>query len=351
MSDTQRWTRIGTLAAFSMLLGYAETFIPIPLPGVKLGLANIAVLVELACGDALGAAYIALIKVLASGFLFGSPLTMLYSTAGTLLSLAGMIPLSHLRTLRLWMVSVVGALLHEVGQLFVAQLMLKTTSIWYTLPVLMVAGCVTGIICGLLAESLRTTLPREDEFGEKHPTEERLQPQRPNARTIIPFIALVTFAIIVLHVDDIPALALCAALAIIAFVVSGTKMSSLARMLVPLATVGILTFALQLLTDPTIAALASARASLSFGSLVVASRAFMAIIDLGNLTGTIAWLVSPLTRLGMQTSGFVLAFDVAVRLIPVVSDLVKEERLELRELRSRLPVLIHEVCLRAATLS
>lgn len=350
MNDAMRWTRVGTLAAFSMLLGYVETFIPIPIPGVKLGLANVAVLAELACGDVAGATSIALIKVLASGFLFGSPLTMVYSAVGTLLSLGGMIPLSRLRTLRLWMVSVVGALLHEVGQLFVAQMLLKTTAIWYTLPILMVAGCVTGVICGLLAESLRASLPQDDELGEIHPNAEKLLPQQPSAQTLVPFSVLAAFAIIVLHTSDIATLALCMALSLVALMASDASASSLVRMLVSAATAGALTFVLQLLSNPELAACDATRACLSLGSLVMASSAFATAIDLDNLTGTIAWLIAPLTRMGMHTEGFVLAFDVAIRLVPVMADLIKGERLELRELRSRLPVLVHEVCLRAATL-
>lgn len=64
--EAHRWVRIGVLSALAMLLGYAETFIPIPIPGVKLGLANIAVLVALDGHDISGAFAISAIKVLST---------------------------------------------------------------------------------------------------------------------------------------------------------------------------------------------------------------------------------------------------------------------------------------------
>ena len=104
LSESERWTRIGALSALAMLLGYLETFVPIPIPGVKLGLANVAVLIALAEGDVWGACWVGVVKVLAAGLLFGSPVTMAYSAAGTLLSLLVMAPLSRLRTMSMWMV-------------------------------------------------------------------------------------------------------------------------------------------------------------------------------------------------------------------------------------------------------
>ena len=132
--DATSWARAGMLAALAIVLGYLETFIPIPIPGVKLGLANIAILIALAQGDQRGAVAVGTIKVLASGLLFGNPLTMAYSAAGTALSLLVMLPLSHLETLHLAMLSVAGAVAHETGQLLVAQLVLGTPLVWYSAP-------------------------------------------------------------------------------------------------------------------------------------------------------------------------------------------------------------------------
>ncbi|MBQ9057688.1 MAG: Gx transporter family protein [Atopobiaceae bacterium] len=153
LSDAQRtrWARTGVLAAFALALSYLETFIPIPIPGVKLGLANLPVLLSLAQHDRIGACYIAAIKVVAAGLLFGSPVSLAFSAVGTAMSLAVMAALSLLPTMRLEMVSVVGALAHEAGQLVVAMLILGTPLVWYSAPVLAVAGSVCGLVLGVVA--------------------------------------------------------------------------------------------------------------------------------------------------------------------------------------------------------
>ena len=94
----RRWARVGILAALALVLSYIEMFIPlpVPVPGIKLGLANIAVLMALEVLDVKSAAAVALVKVLASGFLFGNPVMMLYSAGGTVLAFAVMAALCRL---------------------------------------------------------------------------------------------------------------------------------------------------------------------------------------------------------------------------------------------------------------
>ena len=162
-AERARWSRTGALAAVAMLLGYLETFVPIPIPGVKLGLANVAVLLALAQHDRAGAAWIAIIKVLAAGLMYGNPLTLAYSAAGTALSLAVMLPLSLLPTLHVTMLSVIGALAHQTGQLLVAQAVLGTPLVWYSAPALVIAGVVTGALSGSIAARTRTLLAQAPE--------------------------------------------------------------------------------------------------------------------------------------------------------------------------------------------
>ena len=168
------WTRVGMLAALAIILGYLETFVPIPIPGVKLGLANIAVLIALGQHDARGAFGIAVIKVLASGLLFGSPVMMAYSATGTLLAFVVMAPLAPLPTMHIVMVSVVGALAHEIGQLLVAMLLLGTPLVWYSAPLLEVAGCVTGALCGIVAARTIELLERGEELAKTSSTQAAL---------------------------------------------------------------------------------------------------------------------------------------------------------------------------------
>ena len=177
--DPTRAYRIGVLSALALLLSYAETFVPIPIPGVKLGLANVPVLMALSESDARGAASIAAIKVLAQGFLFGSPLTLAYSLAGTTLSLLLMVPLSRLRTMRLWMCSIAGAVAHEMGQLAVAALVLKTPAVLYLTPVLSVAGIACGAISGVLASRLTAVWPHDLGLDESQIILPDVTPARP----------------------------------------------------------------------------------------------------------------------------------------------------------------------------
>ena len=94
---------------------------------------------------------IALIKVLAAGFLFGNPVMMLYSLGGTLLAFASMAALSRIHGLSVVLVSIVGAVLHNVGQLGVASVILGTPAVWASLPLLVIAAGVTGALSGVAA--------------------------------------------------------------------------------------------------------------------------------------------------------------------------------------------------------
>ena len=151
--DARSWARVGALGALALVLGYIETFIPlpVPIPGIKLGLGNIAVLAALELLDVKSAACVAAVKVLAAGLLFGNPLMMLYSAGGTALAFAGMAALCRIPGLSVVLVAMVGAILHNIGQLVVAMLVLGTPLVWYSAPALILAACVTGAITGVAA--------------------------------------------------------------------------------------------------------------------------------------------------------------------------------------------------------
>lgn len=160
LDEARRWARVGVLAALALVLGYVETFIPlpVPVPGIKLGLGNIAVLVALVMLDWRSAAAVAAIKVLAAGFLFGNPLMMAYSAAGTALAFCAMALLVRIPGLSVVLVAVMGAILHNVGQLAVASLVLGTGLVWATAPVLVIAACVTGALTGAAVRYTLVTL-------------------------------------------------------------------------------------------------------------------------------------------------------------------------------------------------
>ena len=156
--EARKWATVGMLAAMALVLSYAETFVPIPLPGVKLGLANAVVAVALALIDFKSGCCIAAIKVLATGFLFGSPIMMAYSAAGTLLATLTMGLLIRLLGGDLVLATVAGALMHITGQLAVAWLMLGTPLVWYSAPILVLASSITGVATGMVAKKLASPL-------------------------------------------------------------------------------------------------------------------------------------------------------------------------------------------------
>jgi heptaprenyl diphosphate synthase len=90
------------------------------------------------------------IRIVLVGFTFGNMFSLMYSLAGGLLSGAGMIVLKNVCRARLVSVSVVGALLHNLGQLIVAMIVLDSSSLFYYLVVLWIAGAVAGTFLGLI---------------------------------------------------------------------------------------------------------------------------------------------------------------------------------------------------------
>lgn len=148
----QRLSRTALLAAAALVLGFLETMIPLPgaLPGMKLGLSNVAVVVALFQLGTRPAAEVAAVKVLATGFLFGSPLMIAYSASGTLLAFATMLLLKQLQ-IGVVAVSLAAAVAHNVGQLLAAAWFLGTGAVLLTAPFLAAAACVTGCATGLVA--------------------------------------------------------------------------------------------------------------------------------------------------------------------------------------------------------
>ena len=141
----------GMMTALAFLLSYVETLIPLNLgvPGVKLGLANLASIVSLYLLGA-GAAAIALVRIVLVGFTFGNLSMMLYSLAGAAVSLLLMVVFRRLDWFGVTGVSILGGAGHNIGQLIVAALVVENASLFYYLPVLLAAGTAAGALIGLL---------------------------------------------------------------------------------------------------------------------------------------------------------------------------------------------------------
>lgn len=142
----------GLLVALAFILSYVEALVPINLgiPGVKLGLANLVVLIALYTLDLRWAFTISVVRIVLAGLTFGGLFSMLYSLAGGLLSFVVMALLSRKNLLGTVGVSICGGVAHNIGQLLMAMLVLETGSVWYYFPVLLISGSVAGVLIGLL---------------------------------------------------------------------------------------------------------------------------------------------------------------------------------------------------------
>ena len=143
----------GVFTALALIFSYVESLIPIQLgiPGVKLGLANLIIVIELYKMRLSEVFLLSIVRILLSGFLFGNYFSILYSLAGGLLSLVVMALLKKTGDFSVMGISMAGGVSHNVGQLVVAMLVVETFSVGYYLPVLLVAGLVTGFLIGVAA--------------------------------------------------------------------------------------------------------------------------------------------------------------------------------------------------------
>lgn len=146
----------GIFVALAFVFSFVEVLIPISLgiPGIKLGLVNIVVLTALYALGPKEAFFISCVRIVLVGFTFGNMASLLYSLAGGLLSWLVMCLLKKIKGFSMIGVSLAGGISHNIGQIFVAALMLKTTSVIYYLPVLLIAGTITGILIGILGGML-----------------------------------------------------------------------------------------------------------------------------------------------------------------------------------------------------
>lgn len=143
---------MGLFAAIAIIFGYVESLIPFfaGIPGIKLGLANLAVLFILETYTWKEAALVSMVRILVIGFMFGNMFSILYSMAGAALSLTVMTLMKRFSGFSILGVSVAGGVSHNIGQLIIAALIVENTSLFYYAPVLLISGVITGILIGIL---------------------------------------------------------------------------------------------------------------------------------------------------------------------------------------------------------
>ncbi|MGN1141839.1 MAG: Gx transporter family protein [Oliverpabstia sp.] len=151
------------LAALAMIFSYVETLIPVNfgIPGIKLGLANLVVVVGLYFLPPGQVLMISLTRILLIGFLFGNGMSILYSLAGGILSFIVMLLLKKIKGFSIIGVSVAGGVAHNVGQILVAACVVENLKLFYYFPALLVSGTITGILIGIVSNRVLPVVQRE----------------------------------------------------------------------------------------------------------------------------------------------------------------------------------------------
>lgn len=149
----QRVAYFGMFTALALIFSYVETLIPIHfgIPGVKLGLANLIIVVALYKMKLWETCTLSIVRIVLSGFMFGSLSSILYSLAGGVLSLIAMSLLKKTGKFSVMGVSIAGGVSHNIGQLIIAMLVVETFSVSYYFPVLLISGLITGAVIGVVA--------------------------------------------------------------------------------------------------------------------------------------------------------------------------------------------------------
>ena len=152
----QKTAHMGMFLAAALICSYIESLIPINfgIPGIKLGLTNIVVLLMLYLTGTKEAFTISMLRILLAGFLFGNAFSIVYSLSGGMLSFGVMYLLKRLNKLGVVTVSVAGGICHNIGQILFAAILVNNINIMYYVPVLIVSGSVTGFLIGILSQEM-----------------------------------------------------------------------------------------------------------------------------------------------------------------------------------------------------
>ena len=164
MRRSKKVAFLGLCVSLALVLAYVEVLIQplVPgIPGIKMGLPNIIIIFLLYRRGASSAIGVSLLRIFLVSILFGNVMALLYSLAGGILSLGVMILLRKLNFMSEVGVSVAGGVMHNVGQILAAMLLLETTELAYYLVVLTVTGTIAGILIGLCGSLLIRKIPKK----------------------------------------------------------------------------------------------------------------------------------------------------------------------------------------------
>lgn len=165
---TKRVALTGLLVALAMILSYVESLFPpfVAVPGMKLGLTNLVVLIALLCMGAGYAFGINVVRIVLVALTFGNLFSMLYSLSGGLTSFLVMVLLKKSGKFGPMGISAAGGVAHNVGQILVAMFVLETGKLLYYLPFLCLSGTVAGLAIGILGGEVARRLLRTKVFKD-----------------------------------------------------------------------------------------------------------------------------------------------------------------------------------------
>lgn len=160
---TKKTAYLGVFLALALVCSYVESLIPFyfGIPGVKLGLTNVVVILMLYVMGTKEAVTVSVLRILLAGFLFGNVFSILYSLAGGLLSFLCMALLKRTGKFKIISISAAGGITHNLGQIVVAAIVVENINLFYYFPVLLLAGIITGILIGIAAQEILLRLPMQ----------------------------------------------------------------------------------------------------------------------------------------------------------------------------------------------
>ncbi len=152
------------LAALALIFSYIEAILPLSsgIPGVKLGIANLVIIIALYILGFRYAMTINVIRILVAGLLFNGAFGAMYALAGGVLSLTVMFLLKKTGLFSTVGISMAGGVTHNLGQLLIAVAIVATPKLFYYFPVLLFSGMISGILIGIVAHMVLKKLPTKD---------------------------------------------------------------------------------------------------------------------------------------------------------------------------------------------
>lgn len=169
MNKNSKIAKMAMLVALAMIFSYVESLIPINfgVPGMKLGIANLVTVTGLCFLEVPEVLLVVVMRILLTGFLFGNGMSIIYSLAGGILSLLVMAVIRKVKGFSIIGESIAGGITHNIGQILVAAVAVENIKLVYYLPVLLIAGTVTGFLIGIVSKKILPVVKKEEKRKEE----------------------------------------------------------------------------------------------------------------------------------------------------------------------------------------